>query len=65
MSKTNETLGTGKVSRRTVLKAGAALAGATTVTGFPMVWAQNLKDIILNHTGMSYSRPDAWRVNRQ
>ena len=55
MTKTKDTLGTGKISRRGVLKAGAALAGATTVTGFPMVWAQKLKDITLNHTGMSYS----------
>ena len=31
------------------------IAGATAVTGFPTVWAQNLKDITLNHTGMSYS----------
>jgi putative spermidine/putrescine transport system substrate-binding protein len=55
MSKANDNFGTGKVSRRAVLKAGAALAGATTVAGFPTVWAQNLKDITLNHTGMSYS----------
>ena len=43
------------VSRRSVLKGGAAIAGATAVTGFPTVWAQNLKDVTLNHTGMSYS----------
>jgi putative spermidine/putrescine transport system substrate-binding protein len=43
------------VSRRSVLKGGAAVAGVTAVTGFPMVWAQNLKDVTLNHTGMSYS----------
>ena len=43
------------VSRRCVLKGGAAIAGATAVTGFPTVWAQNIKDITLNHTGMSYS----------
>ncbi len=54
---------TGKgVSRRTVLKGGAAVAGATAVTGFPTVWAQNIKDIVLNHTGMSYSTlPDIAR----
>ena len=44
-----------QVSRRAVLKGGAAIAGSTAVTGFPMVWAQNLKDITLIHTGMSYS----------
>jgi putative spermidine/putrescine transport system substrate-binding protein len=43
------------LSRRNVLVGGAALAGSTAITGFPMVWAQNLKDITLNHTGMSYS----------
>lgn len=43
------------VSRRSVLKGGAAIAGATAITGFPTVWAQTIKDITLNHTGMSYS----------
>lgn len=54
------------ISRRSVLKGGAAIAGATAVTGFPMVWAQNLKDITLNHTGMSYSTlPDIARQASQ
>ena len=39
------------ISRRSVIKGGAAIAGTTAVTGFPMVWAQNIKDITLNHTG--------------
>ncbi len=43
------------ISRRSVLKGGAALAGATAITGFPTVWAQTLKDVTLVHTGMSYS----------
>jgi putative spermidine/putrescine transport system substrate-binding protein len=43
------------ISRRSVLKGGAAIAGTTAVTGFPMVWAQALKDVTLTHTGMSYS----------
>ena len=42
------------ISRRSVLKGGGAIAGAA-VAGFPTVWAQNIKDITLNHTGMSYS----------
>ena len=42
------------VGRRAVLKAGAA-AAATAVTGFPTVWAQNIKDVTLNHVGSSYS----------
>lgn len=51
------------VSRRTVLTGGAAIAGSTMVTGFPMVWAQEIKDITLNHTGMSYSTlPDIGRM---
>ena len=49
----------GKVSRRKVLKGAAAAAGLAAgsgaITGFPTIWAQNIKDITLNHTGMSYS----------
>jgi putative spermidine/putrescine transport system substrate-binding protein len=48
-------LSTSKISRRSVLKGGAAIAGTTAITGFPTVWAQNIRDITLNHTGMSYS----------
>ena len=46
------------VSRRKVLKGAAAAAGAlagSQVIGAPVIWAQNIKDITLNHTGMSYS----------
>jgi putative spermidine/putrescine transport system substrate-binding protein len=46
------------VSRRKVLKGAAATAGAVAgsqVIGAPMIWAQNIRDITLNHTGMSYS----------
>ena len=46
---------TSAISRRSVLKGGAALAGATAITGFPTIWAQALKDVTLVHTGMSYS----------
>lgn len=49
---------TKNVGRRKVLKAAAATAGAVVgsqVIGAPMIWAQKLKDITLNHTGMSYS----------
>ncbi len=42
-------------TRRSVLKGAAAAAGATAVTGFPTVWAQNIKDITLVHAGGSYS----------
>ena len=44
-----------KISRRSVLKGGAAIAASTAVTGFPTVWAQNIKDVTIVHTGMSYS----------
>ena len=46
-------------SRRALLKAGGALlggaAGAGAVTGFPTIWAQEIKDIELRHVGVSYS----------
>ena len=46
-------------SRRAVLKAGGALlggaAGAGAITGFPTIWAQEIKDIELRHVGVSYS----------
>jgi putative spermidine/putrescine transport system substrate-binding protein len=47
--------GRGGVSRRRVLQSGAALAGAAAgsgvLTGFPTIWAQNIKDITLFHAG--------------
>jgi putative spermidine/putrescine transport system substrate-binding protein len=46
------------LSRRAVLKGAAALAGvagAQTITGFPLIWAQDIKDIELRHVGVSYS----------
>jgi len=45
-------------SRRSVLKGAAAVAGAAgaqAITGFPMIWAQEIKDIELRHVGVSYS----------
>jgi putative spermidine/putrescine transport system substrate-binding protein len=47
------------VTRRNLLKGGAATvglaAGSGVITGFPTIWAQNIKDVTLNHTGQSYS----------
>lgn len=46
------------ISRRSVLKGGAATAGAafgSGVLGAPMIWAQTIKDITLNQAGPSYS----------
>ncbi len=42
-------------SRRTVLKAAAAAAGVAigsgSIGGFPTIWAQNIKDVVLRHAG--------------
>jgi putative spermidine/putrescine transport system substrate-binding protein len=49
---------TGGISRRNVLKGGAAATGAALgsgVLGAPMIWAQNIRDITLNQVGPSYS----------
>ena len=50
---------TKQLSRRAVLKAGAAATGAAigsdVVRGFPTIWAQEIKDIELRHVGVSYS----------
>ncbi len=49
----------GTLSRRKVLKAGVALAGAAVgsgaITGFPMVWAQNIKNVTLRQFGTGVS----------
>jgi putative spermidine/putrescine transport system substrate-binding protein len=42
------------VSRRVVLKGAAALgrsAVGSSIGGFPTVWAQNIKDVVLRHAG--------------
>ncbi len=45
----------GSPSRRAVLKSAAAVAGSAigsgAVSGFPTIWAQNIKDITLRHAG--------------
>src|SRR5882724_1272631 len=42
-------------SRRTLLKTAAAIAGTAAgsgaITGFPLIWAQNIKDVVLRHNG--------------
>jgi len=50
-----------RVSRRTILKGTAAVAGvgaATAVGGFPTVWAQDLKDITIRQLGLAVSNMD-------
>jgi putative spermidine/putrescine transport system substrate-binding protein len=43
------------LSRRGLMKGGAALAGAAigsnAISGFPTIWAQNIKDVVLHHAG--------------
>jgi putative spermidine/putrescine transport system substrate-binding protein len=43
------------VSRRGLMKGAAAIGGAAigsgAVTGFPTIWAQNIKDVVLRHAG--------------
>ena len=47
------------LSRRRLLGTAAATAGAAVgsgvITGFPTIWAQDIKDITLRHIGVSYS----------
>jgi len=44
-----------RISRRRFLRGSAALtglsAGSGALTGFPMIWAQNIKDVTLRHAG--------------
>ena len=43
-----------KLSRRNILKGGAAFAAGTTL-GAPMIWAQNIKDVTLRQFGTGVS----------
>jgi putative spermidine/putrescine transport system substrate-binding protein len=47
------------INRRSILKGGAALAGAAAgsgaITGFPMVWSQNIKNVTLRQFGTGVS----------
>jgi len=47
------------LTRRRLLKGGAAAAGlaagAGAMTGFPTIWAQNIKDVEITHVGQSFS----------
>ncbi len=38
-------------SRRALLKTAGAAIGSGAITGFPTIWAQNIKDIVLRHAG--------------
>ena len=39
------------ISRRALLAGAGAIAGSGAVTGFPTIWAQNIKDVVLHHAG--------------
>jgi putative spermidine/putrescine transport system substrate-binding protein len=47
------------LTRRHLLKGGAAVAGLAAgsgaITGFPTIWAQNIKDVTITHVGQSFS----------
>src|SRR5260221_13056579 len=47
------------LTRRRLPKGGAAaagLAGGTgAMTGFPTIWARNIKDVVITHVGQSFS----------
>ena len=55
----NPKAGTSSVTRRNLLKAASAIAGVAAgsdaISGFPTIWAQDIKDITLRHIGVSYS----------
>jgi putative spermidine/putrescine transport system substrate-binding protein len=58
MTERDRTSGTG-LTRRRLLKGGAAAAGLAAgsgaITGFPTIWAQNIKDVVITHVGQSFS----------
>ncbi|MBS0643501.1 MAG: extracellular solute-binding protein [Acetobacteraceae bacterium] len=55
MTSRNHTRDQSGISRRRLLKGAAATAGAAigsnAVSGFPTIWAQNIKDVVLRHAG--------------
>jgi putative spermidine/putrescine transport system substrate-binding protein len=58
MAKANPGAKGAVVTRRHILRgaaAGGLLAGTEAITGFPSVWAQDVKDVTLVHVGGSYS----------
>jgi putative spermidine/putrescine transport system substrate-binding protein len=39
------------ISRRALLAGAGVAVGSGAVTGFPTIWAQNIKDVVLHHAG--------------
>jgi len=42
---------TPRLGRRALLRTAGAAAGSGAITGFPTIWAQNIKDVVLQHAG--------------
>ncbi len=40
-----------RLGRRALLQTAGAVIGSGAVTGFPTIWAQNIKDVVLQHAG--------------
>ena len=40
-----------QLGRRSLLATAGAAAGTGAITGFPTIWAQNIKDVVLHHAG--------------
>jgi len=51
----NENLSKSGTQRRTLLKGAAAAVATGTITGAPMIWAQNIKDVTLRQFGTGVS----------
>src|SRR6266568_8194936 len=63
MSRQNETTRGRRIGRRAVIKGGAAAAGVAigsgAITGFPTIWAQNIKNVTLRQFGTGVSNLNA------
>ena len=49
----------GRISRRAVLATVGAAAGSGAITGFPTIWAQNIKNVTLRQFGTGVSNLNA------
>ncbi len=49
----------GRIGRRSVLAAAGAAAGSGAITGFPTIWAQNIKNVTLRQFGTGVSNLNA------
>jgi putative spermidine/putrescine transport system substrate-binding protein len=56
---TEKTTKTASLPRRTVLAAAGAAVGSGAITGFPTIWAQNIKNITLRQFGTGVSSLNA------